>query len=64
MGEIRIVSPGKTHGYPFPVSKKRLVGTGEADGYPYLVRENKSPVPNKKNAKKMQKISQRKEIGF
>ena len=25
MGEIRIVSPGKTHGYPYPVCKKKWV---------------------------------------
>ena len=24
MGEIRIVSPDKTHGYPYPVCKKRI----------------------------------------
>ena len=24
MGEIRIVSPSKTHGYPYPVCKKEL----------------------------------------
>ena len=24
MGEIRIVSPGKTRGYPYPVCKKKL----------------------------------------
>ena len=29
MGEIRIVSPGKTRGYPYPVCKKM--------GYPYPV---------------------------
>ena len=29
MGEIRIVGPGKTCGYPYSVCKKRFVGTGE-----------------------------------
>ena len=24
MGEIRIVNPGKTHGYPYPVCKKEF----------------------------------------
>ena len=24
MGEIRIVGPGKTRGYPYPVCKKRI----------------------------------------
>ena len=24
MGEIRIVGPGKTHGYPYPVYKKEI----------------------------------------
>ena len=28
MGEIRIVGPGKTRGYPYPVCKKRIVGPG------------------------------------
>ena len=27
MGEIRIVGPGKTHGYPYPVCKKFQVGS-------------------------------------
>ena len=29
MGEIRIVGPGKTRGYPYPVCKKRIVGPGK-----------------------------------
>ena len=28
MGEIRIVNPGKTRGYPYLVCKKRIVGPG------------------------------------
>ena len=41
MGEIRIVGPGKTCGYPYPVCKKRFVGTGKTCGYPYLVCKKK-----------------------
>ena len=37
MGEIRIVGPGKTRGYPYPVCKKRTVGSGKTRGYPYPV---------------------------
>ena len=37
MGEIRIVGPGKTRGYPYAVCKRRLVCTSETRGYPYLV---------------------------
>ena len=37
MGEIRIVGPGKTRGYPYPVCKKRIVGPGKTCGYPYPV---------------------------
>ena len=37
MGEIRIVIPGKTRGYPYPVCKKRIVGPGETREYPYPV---------------------------
>ena len=37
MGEIRIVGPGKTRGYPYPVCKKRIVGPGKTRGYPYPV---------------------------
>ena len=38
MGEIRIVGPGKTRGYPYPVCKKTLFGQNfdtkwEADTY-------------------------------
>ena len=29
MGEIRIVGPGKTRGYPYPVCKKRMVSPGK-----------------------------------
>ena len=28
MGEIRIVGPGKTHGYPYPVCKKEQSDLG------------------------------------
>ena len=32
MGEIRIVGPGKTRGYPYPVCKKRIsLSTGVRD---------------------------------
>ena len=34
MGEIRIVGPGKTRGFPYPVCKKRTVGPGKTGGYP------------------------------
>ena len=37
MGDIRIVGPGKTRGYPYPVCEKRIVGPGKTRGYPYLV---------------------------
>ena len=37
MGEIRIVGPGKTRGYPYLVCKKRIVGPGDTRGYPYPV---------------------------
>ena len=37
MGEIRIVGPGKTRGYPYPVCKKRIVSPGKTRGYPYPV---------------------------
>ena len=37
MGEIRIVGPGKTRGYPYPVCKKRIVGPGKTRVYPYPV---------------------------
>ena len=37
MGEIRIVGPGKTRGYPYPVCKKTIVGPGKTRGYPYPV---------------------------
>ena len=37
MGEIRIVGPGKTREYPYPVCKKRIVGPGKTCGYPYPV---------------------------
>ena len=42
MGEIRIVGPGKTRGYPYPVCKKRIiiVGPGKTRGYPYPVCKN------------------------
>ena len=42
MDEIRIVGPGKTRGYPYPVCKKKVfhgvvaVGTVEAVASPYL----------------------------
>ena len=41
MGEIRIVGPGKTCGYPYPVCKKRIVGPGKTRGYPYPVCKKK-----------------------
>ena len=37
MGEIRIFSPGKTRGYPYPVCKKRIVSPGKIRGYSYPV---------------------------
>ena len=37
MDEIKIVGPGKTHGYPYPVCKKRLVSPGISRGYPHPV---------------------------
>ena len=37
MGEIRIVSPGKTREYPYPVCKKRFLSTGKTCGYPFLM---------------------------
>ena len=40
MGEIRIVSPGKTRGYPYLVCKKRIISPGKTRGYPYLVCKN------------------------
>ena len=40
MGEIRIVGPGKTRGYPYPVCKKRIVSPGKTRGYPYPVCKN------------------------
>ena len=38
MGEIRIVGPGKTRGYPYPVCKKRLVLHGS-----YSIKVGLSP---------------------
>ena len=35
MGEIRIVGPGKTCGYPYPVCKKRIFSAGKTRAYPY-----------------------------
>ena len=35
MGELRIVGPGKTRGYPYPVCKKRIVSPGKTHGYSY-----------------------------
>ena len=32
MGEIRIVSPGKTRGYPYPVCKKTIFRKEAAGG--------------------------------
>ena len=40
MDEIRIVGPGKTRGYPYPICKKRIVGPGKTRGYPYPVCKN------------------------
>ena len=37
MGEIRIVSPGKTRGYPYPVCKERMFSPGKTRGYTYSV---------------------------
>ena len=45
MGEIRIVGPGKTRGYPYPVCKKRIVGPGETRGYPYPVCKKNVSIP-------------------
>ena len=42
MGEIRIVSQGKTRGYPYPVCEKRIVGPGITRGYPYPVCKKKN----------------------
>ena len=38
MGEIRIVGPGETRGYPYPVCKKWW---DEMEVYPYNVMQNK-----------------------
>ena len=43
MGEIRIVSPGKTCGYPYPVCKKIM---SAATGF-FLLKTNKISVVNK-----------------
>ena len=37
MGKIRIVGPGKTRGYPYPVCKKKIVGPDKTRGYPYPI---------------------------
>ena len=37
MGEIRIVGPGTTRGYPYPVCKKRIVSPGKTRGHSYAV---------------------------
>ena len=52
MGEIRIVGPGKTRGYPYPVCKKRIVGPGKTRGFPYPVckKEFSSAAKNKTNS--------------
>ena len=35
MGEIRIVGPGETRGYPYPVCKKRIISPGKTREYPH-----------------------------
>ena len=40
MNEIRIVSPGKTCKYPYPMCKKRIVSPGKTCGYPYPLGKN------------------------
>ena len=47
MGEIRIVGPGKTRGYPDPVCKKRIVGPGKTRGYPNPVCKKRIVGPGK-----------------
>ena len=45
MGEIRIVVPSETRGYPYLVWKKRIVGPGETSGYPYPVcKKSRYPI--------------------
>ena len=39
MGEIRIVGPGKTRGYPYPVCKKTLSVSPAVNGYLFEIRE-------------------------
>ena len=45
MGEIRIVGPGKTRGYPYPVCKKEKSVTRVTDRYheACLVMPNSDP---------------------
>ena len=47
MGEIRIVGPGETRGYPYPVCKKPLYGLWETsmDNFEgWFKRDTKNPV--------------------
>ena len=48
LGEIRIVGPGKTRGYPYPGCKKRFVDTGETRGYPYPMCKKEKSQPEGK----------------
>ena len=52
MGEIRIVGPGKTRGYPYLVCKKRIVAPDKTRGYPYPVCKNEfsSTAKNRANS--------------
>ena len=43
MGEIRIVSPGKTRGYPYPVCKKEISST--AKKYKVCIKGKKDLFP-------------------
>ena len=44
-GIKRIVGPGKTRGYPYPVCKKRIVSPGKTRGYPYPVCKKRIVIP-------------------
>ena len=43
MGKIKIVSPGKTCGYPYLVCKKRIVSPGKTCRYPVCKKRIVSP---------------------
>ena len=45
MGEIRIVSPGKTRGYPYPVCKKTRVDNNVFDYFNGLLRNDSQCAP-------------------